>query len=722
MVSLENIQEYLDILWILICTMLVLLMQPGFCCLESGMVRAKNSIHVAIKNLSDFCIAALLFWVAGFAIMFGDSVGGVIGHTGFFFGQDTTTFMYAFFLFQLAFCATATTIVSGAVAERMRFSGYILTSAILSGLIYPVAGHWAWGGYLPNTGLGWLSEKGFIDFAGSTVVHSVGGWIALAALIVIGPRIGRFGKNGRHIEGHNLTTSTLGVFLLWVGWFGFNGGSRLALDEDVPLLLVNTAMSGAAGGLGALLYTWTFYKKPDVIMIFNGVLAGLVSVSASCHILTPFSSLLVGAIGGFICVWGSNFLERRKIDDAIGVVPVHLFAGIWGTLAVSLFADPDTYFQSFLDQLQVQILGVAAIGLYSFGVGYILLSLIDRFFTLRTSIENEKIGLNVAEHGSSTALYNLLQEMENQRFEGDFSSPVDVEPGTDAGKIAMQYNLVLDKFNSETKRRESAVRAMRRARDAAEAASRTKSRFLANVSHELRTPLGGIISYSEAIKSKIFGPIGSNKYEEYVDTIYESGNHLLSLINDLLDLSKIEASRFDLNETIIDLNQMADDMFKIVEPKSDKKNLKISKEYAKVLPQIYGDRRAIKQILLNIYSNAIKFTPDGGKITIATNLLESGDVSVSVSDTGKGISQEDMQKVMEPFIQTESGISSEEKGTGLGLPLAKSLIELHSGKLEITSEPNVGTTVTVHFPETRVQKESDLSADNDDTPTSEAAE
>ncbi len=264
-----------DLMWVVLCAALVLLMQAGFTCLETGFVRAKNSINVAIKNIVDFLVASSIFWIVGFALMFGASASGWIGTTGFFWGDASQPWLLAFFLFQLTFCGTATTIVSGAVAERMRFSGYLFATIIICTVIYPVIGHWVWGGAVEGNGAGWLSRLGFLDFAGSTVVHSVAGWVALAAILIIGPRIGRFDSPGSAIHGHNLPMAALGTLLLWFGWFGFNGGSTLAFTEQTPLILVNTTMAAVWGGLAALALGWRRLGRPSAQMAMNGTLRGL---------------------------------------------------------------------------------------------------------------------------------------------------------------------------------------------------------------------------------------------------------------------------------------------------------------------------------------------------------------------------------------------------------------------------------------------------------------
>ncbi len=363
---MSSVAQSVDTIWVLVCTILVLLMQAGFACLESGFVRAKNSINVAIKNVLDFCVAGMGFWLVGFGLMFGASYMGLLGGSGFAFeasagGMGNTAWIMVFFFFQLAFCSTSTTIVSGAVAERMSFRGYVITAAILSMAIYPVFGHWAWGGILEGQPAGWLEQRGFVDFAGSTVVHSVGGWIALAAILVLGPRIGRFGHGGKRIEPHDMPMATLGMFLLWIGWFGFNGGSTLALNASVPYILVHTMLAAAAGGIAVTAVSWVRNGLPEVQTALNGILAGLVAITANCHIVSTSSAVLIGAGGGLICYLASHVLARLEIDDAVDAVPVHLAAGVWGTLAVALFGDVSLFpgGHTRLEQLGVQALGRA---------------------------------------------------------------------------------------------------------------------------------------------------------------------------------------------------------------------------------------------------------------------------------------------------------------------------------------------------------------------------
>ena len=443
-----------DIAWLLVCAVLVLFMQAGFTALESGLVRSKNSINVAIKNFANFLIASSLFWLFGFGLMFGVDVGGLFGTSSFLFDSDGA-FLAAFFLFQLGFIATATTLMSGAVAERMRFGGYLIMATFVAAVTYPIFGHWAWGvdSLVARTGSdGWLRELGFVDYAGSTVVHSVGGWVALAAIIVLGPRIGRFGAGAVPIRGHDLPVTTLGVFVLWVGWYGFNGGSMYALTPSVPAVILNTTVAAAFGGLAGMALTWLRDGRPDVVTIMNASLAGLVGITASAHLMSPWKAAVVGIVAAGVMQAVAITLERLEVDDAIDAVPVHLGAGVWGTLAVGLLGDADAFptDASRIEQIGIQLIGITACFVWAFGVGYVVLRLIDRRFPLRIDPAGELAGLNIAEHGATTELTELLTDMDEHHRTGDFARPVRIEPHTEVGQIAVEYNRVLAAFERRT--------------------------------------------------------------------------------------------------------------------------------------------------------------------------------------------------------------------------------------------------------------------------------
>ena len=443
----------IDILWIIIASTLVFIMQAGFAMVESGLTRSKNSINVAIKNLTDLGISTLCFWACGFAMMFGASVYGFIGSDNFLF-HPVSIWGAVFFLFQVMFCSTSATIVSGAVAERMKYSSYIISTALLSVIIYPIFGHWAWGGFMEGVPSGFLGKLGFIDFAGSTVVHSVGGWVSLAVLLIIGPRSGKFAEDGtsRQINGSNIPITVLGVMILWFGWFGFNGGSTLAMNETVPSIILNTTLAASAGMIGSLMVGWPILKKPDILLVLNGSLAGLVAITASCFAVTEIESVIIGFVGGAIMLAATVILEKLKIDDAVGAIPVHLVAGIWGTIAVAVFGDPAILNTGlgFIGQLKIQLTGIAACGIWSFGVAFSVLFIVNKISPLRVSKEDEHTGLNKTEHGVTTEIFELFSVLEAQSRTGDLSLRAPEEPFTEIGQIAKMYNSVMRKLESGT--------------------------------------------------------------------------------------------------------------------------------------------------------------------------------------------------------------------------------------------------------------------------------
>ena len=976
--------EALDIAWILLCAGLVMFMQPGFASLESGLVRTKNSINVAAKNFAGFCLTSGIYWIFGFALMFGASINGWFGFSEFALSDTSDAWMMAFFIFQLGFAATASTIVSGAVAERMQFYGYLVSTIIISSVIYPIFGHWVWGSG------GWLGKLGFLDFAGSTVVHSIGGWMALAAIIIIGPRLRRFGKGAVKIHGHDLPFVALGVFILWFGWIGFNGGSTLGLTPDVPGIIVNTFISSAFGGLIALVISQWINKQVDVPMMMNGSLAGLVGVTASANMVSPSSAVLIGIISAVVMYVVTLLLERFEIDDVVGAVPVHLASGIWGTLAVALFADPAFWGGgSRLSQLYIQAIGVVAAFVWCFGVGYILLYLVNKRFPLRIDPEGERIGLNVAEHGASTEILDLLTEMDNQRKADDFTQPVKVEPHTEVGQIALQYNFILKDINKQTSalkliqktaaaanearsvenametviaevckatnwdtghvyfidendpqilisspiwhfenptkhgelkkitdqtnfrsghglpglvvenkepmwlsfskndshyypRRESIkdfglhsgfavpvfvekevvavleffseqdleqdadlqnvmtsvgtelgrvvernrseerrfqtivdnmpamlllrdlegkfilvnqqykdfyllsdktilgktitevneltefsfdtqetmgldlevikgnktieseitvtrngrdytfadikfpihdlhgevvavggfeidisdrkkheaemaelVRTVEIARDVAVNATQAKSQFLANMTHELRTPLNAVIGFTRIVKRKGKEHLPEKQIQN-LEKVLVSADHLLTLINDILDLSKIEAGRLEVEAIEFDVETLIDLCIQTTQPLLRKGNVKLIKEIVTDEHNIFSDQNKIKQILLNLLSNAAKFTEEG---QIIVKVAEKGEVLViSVADSGIGISEKVLGRVFEKFHQGDVSTTRKYGGTGLGLSISLQLAHLLGGDLAATSIAGKGSVFTLSVP------------------------
>ena len=403
--------------WVLLCAFLVFFMQAGFALVEAGLTRAKNATNIMMKNLMDFVLGTIAYWAIGYALMYGTVTNGFFGGVGFFVGAtgDDVAGLprLAFWLFQLVFAGTTVTIVSGAMAERTKFISYILYSIIISAVIYPLVGHWIWGGgwlWTIGESTGLLAGGGFRDFAGSTVVHSVGGWAALMGALALGPRLGRFNADGspNAIPGHSVTLFGLGVFILWLGWFGFNPGSQLAIvganADAVALVAVNTTIAAAAGSVTALLYSWSKTKKPNVGAAFNGVLGGLVGITAGCAYVTPLDSLIIGAVAGPLVMLAGQALDKLKIDDPVGAVPVHLVCGVWGTLAVGLFGSLNGVTGVFagggFSQLIIQVIGVAAVGIWTVITVGILFFVIKKTVGLRVSAEEEIEGLDAMEHGT----------------------------------------------------------------------------------------------------------------------------------------------------------------------------------------------------------------------------------------------------------------------------------------------------------------------------------
>ena len=469
--NLENVKSYVDTLWVIDCAILVFIMQAGFMCMETGLSRHKNSINVALKNAADFGVSVVIFWIFGFGLMFGSSYNGFFGTDLFFFQTSNAEYM-TYFVFQAMFVATAATIISGAVAERMKFNGYLIVTILATGIIYPIVGHWAWSSsYLSNVGntnellnvaeqvttSGWLTNLGFIDFAGSTIVHSVGGWIAFSAVIIIGPRIGKYSEaNKGKFTGSSFPLAVLGTLILWFGWFGFNGGSNGAMDDSVPLILINTFLAAAFGLLTSLGTSFIIYKKPDPFYVVLGPLAGLVSITAGCNSMTTVVAFIVGIIGALVAILITEILNKFEIDDVVGAIPVHLGAGIWGTLAVGFFSDLNilgTELTRF-EQIKAQFIGVVTIGAFSFLGSFIILKILNYFYPLRVTPLQEELGLNIAEHNAVSVEHDLISILEKQSESGDLAIRGPQDPFTAGGVIGLYYNKLMNKLEISEKEKQ----------------------------------------------------------------------------------------------------------------------------------------------------------------------------------------------------------------------------------------------------------------------------
>lgn len=408
-----DINVVIDTLWMVIASVLVFSMQAGFALVESGFTRSKNAANIMMKNFMDYSIGALIFFVVGFSLMFNGSFLGLVGLPDLFISRDYSGLglivpLLAFVFFQTVFCSTSVTIVSGAVAERMKFSTYLVFSAIMTAIIYPISGHWVWGG-------GWLAELGFHDFAGSSVVHALGGFSALAGIVLLGARRGKFNKDGSAniIRGHGLTLAAMGVFILWIGWFGFNAGSTLTASDPAAIahVVMTTNLAPATAAVTTLIVSW-IQGKPSVEAAMNGALAGLVGVTAGCDVVSPFGAIVIGVVSGIVMMVGSDLLERKlKLDDAVGAIPVHGFCGVVGTILTGLLATTEgLVYTGSWSFFGIQVLGALTIAFWGFVASFVIFCGLKKVMGLRVSEEEEIRGLDLSEHGESAYGDFLLKD------------------------------------------------------------------------------------------------------------------------------------------------------------------------------------------------------------------------------------------------------------------------------------------------------------------------
>ncbi|MFT7004453.1 MAG: Amt family ammonium transporter [Sulfurimonas sp.] len=438
-----NDYKDIDIVWMMLSAFLVFMMQLGFAFVETGTVRSKNTINVAMKNLVDMVFGIIIFWIIGFGLMFGTDSGGIIGTSHFLIEGDDMN-VNAFFFFQAMFATTSITIVSGAVAERMKFNAYVLVAIAVTAIIYPIFGHWSWGSG------GWLNNLGFTDFAGSTVVHSVGAWVGLAGAIVLGPRLGKFRKGEtKYFSPSNHNYIVFGVFILWFAWFGFNAGSLLIFDKSVSKILLNTLISGAFGGFGGYIISMIFKKKVGVEIFSFGIIAGLVGITAGCNEFSASVSAFVGFISVTIMFIADYIiLKILKIDDPLSAVSIHGFAGVWGTIAVGIFASlPDG--MTRMEYVGVQFIGVISAFVFAFSLGLILFSTLSKLNVLRVTKKYEVIGLNVAEHNAKLPWVDTIESIIKIMKSGNFSTKIYEERDTEVGIVAKFFNYLLSLINQE---------------------------------------------------------------------------------------------------------------------------------------------------------------------------------------------------------------------------------------------------------------------------------
>jgi Amt family ammonium transporter len=677
--------EVADSVWIILCMCLVMFMQVGFTCLEAGLTRSKNNINVAQKGFAGFAIAMFLFAAVGFSTMFGSSVGGWYGSSDHVFSIDADDSML--FLYQAMFLAVACALISGAVAERMTLKVYLLVVLIMSLVVYPVIGHWAWG-----TG-GWLQDAGFYDMAGGSVVHSLGGAAALAAVLMVGPRHGRFETqdDGKVIsvpvKESNLPLAIIGGLLLWIGWFGFTGGAHMGFTETTPHVLLVTLVAGAVGGTVVILLDTFGYHKGGGARFVSGALAGLVSIAACADIIQLPVAIMIAALAAVLMLCVQELMEHFAVDDAVGVVSVHLLPGVLGTLLVGVVSDEYSF--------EIQVQGVLAIVGTSFVVFYVFLYLLNRFIMpVRVSVDDEMRGMNISEHGERDEYNDLLVMMSNQAAAGNFGMRAQEESGTNAGEIALSYNMVLDQLESSFRQMMLQKRAMEQLYLEASNAQKRKSKFLSNMTHELRTPLNDILGMSELVRNTELDPT----QESYMQAISSSGEMLLKLIENVLDMSKVDSGKMMLEEIPVEMKLVLENVISVVYPLYTAKNIDVTLEVNwEGRSQGVGDELRIQQVLFNLLSNAIKFTPDGS-IHVSASVENEGDnvllYTIRVKDDGIGIAEGKQADIFSSFVQSDVSTAREYGGNGLGLSICKELAELMGGDVTYESEPGKGSEFT----------------------------
>lgn len=711
---LNELMNSASIIWMLTCAVLVLFMQAGFLLLEAGTVRSKNSINVAQKNAADFVICGVVFFLVGFQLIFG------AGSTGFFgFGSidplDNNALALVLMIYHFGFCATAATIVSGAVAERMKFSAYLALATILALIIYPMFAHIVWGNtILPNNPT-YLTDKGFIDFAGSTVVHATAAWIALAAIIILGARKGRFDQNGKpqDIKGNSSVLAFLGTIILLIGWIGFNAGAIKPDAPELPQVIANTIVAACFGATASMILGVVISKgifKPHDTMY--GLIGGLVAITAGVSVVGVSGAALIGMAGGIISILGSMLMSHVfKLDDPLDVVPVHGFAGVTGTLLVSVFAHT-SYLAggSRLNQFLIQLEGVAINFVWSFGIAFVALYTLNRFWKIRVTEADEIAGLNAAEHGVSLGIDRLRNALEktlddaenpNENTSSDLNFKIEIDDGEESAEIATAFNTILD-HNQNT------IKKLNTLNKQAEAANVAKSEFLANMSHEIRTPMNGVMGMAELLgKTKL-----DTQQKSFVDIIWNSASSLLAIINDILDFSKIEAGKMRLDSKPFNLHDAISDVSNYISSQIDGSRMELILRINPTLPKYFvGDVNRYKQVLANLAGNANKFTKNG-HILIEVSGIEGENnnwiIKTSVKDTGIGIPEDKMDKIFEKFNQVDNSSSRQHDGTGLGLAITSRLINMMKGKLDVESTVDVGSNFSFELPLIKDQNQTDI--------------
>lgn len=691
--------EDIDVFWVLLCACLVWIMQAGFLGLETGLTRSKNNINVALKNICDNATSIFLFWVVGFSIAFGNPFSNPLSvEQNYYFFNSGDNRVNAFFVFQAVFCSTCCTIVSGAAAERLRFIMYPVLVAFIAGLIYPVAVNAGWGGTIIKNDLGVLVEQGFYDFAGATLVHSTGGWIALALIIVVGPRLGRFNKQGEPqiIQGSNLTLSSLGVLILWFGWLGFNGGSAYNFDSDIGIILSNTLIAGSASLVFTLILVSRKGQSPAAEDLINGALGGLVGITGGANCISALYACLVGFGSAAAVLVASRLLLKYKLDDVVGAVPVHLAAGIWGSLAVGLFGDLEQIGMglSRLEQIQAQLIGVAGVGIWAFGGSFLIIKSINYFLPFRVSKNDEIIGLNISEHSASTDLYELIAFMKYQSDTGSLDGEAPAGMFTESGVIGMAYNHVLGRLRENQEKLIALNKELESANDELSAYDHI-------VAHDLKNPIAIIRSYASMIEED---GLEASESLEYVRKIRRSTEDALRIIKELLNFAKAKNGDASVEEiALADLVEKA--LAQVEQPDSEiKPQLSLDLQQATVRFNEFS----LNQILTNLISNAVKYSPKAPAPTvIVRSRREAESDIIEVEDKGIGMSESQVAKAFDKHSRLHTDVS-EASGDGLGLYNVKKLVEANGAAITVHSVEGQGTCFTLRLPIVPVPVGSDL--------------